>query len=155
MYEMGVNPRLSWDSNKENDIGWAPGQVAFTDEGSGWICFEANEAISRYDVVVLDGSFVGRRVTAAVLTARLAGPCGGAGGDVPSGYFGWIQIFGAGFIQLAGGVSQGDDLYTSATAGALDDSSTGQTRVHRMAAYTSPSGAGVVGVFYKWPSGTD
>ena len=156
MYTAGLNPAVSWAMDGGGpDFGWKPGQVAFAGRGTGWMCVEAASAITKYQAVSLDRAFMGSPLTSALLAANLAQPVGAAGADIPAGEFGWIQIWGPGPLTVSGALSAGASLYSSNTAGALDDSSTGQTRVHRVAPHTAMGAAGTARAFFNWPSGKD
>jgi hypothetical protein len=61
--------------------------------------------------------------------------------DVASGSYGWFQIFGACNIRVAASCVGGAKLYTSATAGVLDDTATSQDEVLGVTLTTTIGGA--------------
>ena len=155
MYVSGCNPATTWDVGGTPDYGWSAGQVAFLSGATGWMAFEASSDVTFRQAVILDQNFKGAPLTKALLDANLAMPIGAAGADVKAGENGWMQIWGPGRIAISAGGSLGSNLYSSSTAGGLDDISSSQTRIHRVSPYVVETSAGSARVQFNWPSGTD
>lgn len=117
------------------------GSRARLDDGGEAMYVHASAAIAINDVVGIDENF-----EAAPLTKAMAddGWMMGVANDVAIGdnAFGWARIKGSNFsgkvlINCAADVP----LYTSATAGSLDDSSTSQTKIEGVVAVVAVTAA--------------
>jgi hypothetical protein len=96
-----------------------------------WVYVEAAEAIDQYDAVAIDEDGVASQLTST--EAEDAWKIGAALNDMTAGQFGWVQVRGKGFVNVVA-VSADTVLSTSATAGALDDLTTGAVRIQGIVA---------------------
>ncbi len=71
---------------------------------------------------------------------------------IPSGHFGWVQIYGIAGCRLLVNCVQNLSLYSTATAGALDDEPTSQTRVRGVFLLATITTAGVYNCFLSYPA---
>ncbi len=97
----------------------APGTVVELNDGGQAIFVQALSEISQYAYALAyaDG-------TAQMATTTLAATCkrgGWAQASIPSGYYGWLQLSGNVKGNLAANCDDNVPLYTTATAGVLDD----------------------------------
>jgi len=95
------------------------GTVVNLDDGGEAIYVQALSEISQYaySVAFEDGT-AQMATTTNDLTCRRAG---WAQASIPSGYYGWLQISGKVIGNLAANCDDNLPLYTTATAGVLDD----------------------------------
>lgn len=95
------------------------GLVVSLDDGGEAIYVQAASEISQYaySVVFEDGT-ANMATTTNDLLARRAG---WAQASIPSGHYGWLQISGTPIGNLAAQCDDNLPLYTTATAGVLDD----------------------------------
>lgn len=115
------------DTPTTNEAGFALGTRHEDHRGYEYIYVQANGAITQYDFVVFDEAFDAYAVTAAL------------GEDHPSGGvaqvafadndFGWILVRGVGQVRALANCVAETQLYTSGTAGALDDADASQRAV--------------------------
>ena len=115
-------------------------RVSGTD-GTEWIYVRAQAAIARYDYVTVDESFRARAGTKAAVDAGHA--IGVAQAAFASGDHGWVAAGGQGAalkVNVLARCAADRPLYTSATAGKLDDTAGGQTKVAGIV-ITSAAGA--------------
>ena len=78
---------------------------------------------------------------------------------MPSGYWGWYQIYGIGQMQVSANMAHGAFPYTTTSSttipkGQLDDSASGQHRVRTCCSLAARgSTAGLVPAMFKYPAG--
>ncbi len=95
------------------------GVVVQLDDGGEAIYVQALSEISAFAYAVVFGDGTAQMATTTNdLTARRAG---WAQVSIPSGYYGWLQISGKPKGNLAANCDDNLPLYTTATAGVLDD----------------------------------
>ena len=141
------NPTLTF-KNAEYD----PGEIGFAQEPNGtgeagFMFCRAGAALTSQQFIVIQNSGIAMPITKALWDERhwLGGVARNA---VPDDEYCWIQVFGYCLINVAASVTSGADLYTSATAGALDDDMTSQTRVYGV---SGGGGANRIFGFVNWP----
>ena len=100
------------------------------DDGALYQYVQASEALSQYGVVAIYGNGTARLLetsianAAGVLQARVVGF---AQTSIASGYYGWVARSGQKLIfQVADDCAAGAALFTTATAGVLDDATVSQ-----------------------------
>ena len=87
----------------------------------------------------------------------------GTGGDVgdrvgvaftsiPDEHLGWLCIYGQGNVFVRSTVSEGNQAYTSASAGQLDDSSSGQEKILTMGFTAGRTNGGLVAAIWSYPT---
>lgn len=119
------------------------GTQAFGTLGSKWIFVKAASAITISQVVGVDQttSFAAPLTKAMADAARLIGIAPTA---IGSGVYGWIQLTGAGSATLKNACLPNVPLYTTASAGMLDDTSASQTRVYGIRSQVTATSSGSI-----------
>jgi len=129
------------------------GERATGTDGTQWVYVLASGAIAQYDAVGIDENY-----SAAPLTAAMAGDgwqVGFAQTAFASADYGWVALSGSN-INAAVAVNCAADvpLYTTTTAGTLDDATT-TTKIDGVVAVTAVgTTAGNVEVIATWPKST-
>jgi hypothetical protein len=103
---------------------FAVGTVVNLSDGGEAIYVKALSEISTYAyaLVYVDGTAQMSTTTLATTAGTTSTKRGGwAQASIPSGYYGWIQLSGAPKGNLAANCDDQAPLYTTATAGVLDD----------------------------------
>jgi hypothetical protein len=96
-------------------------------DGKEYMFVQAAEAITQYMYVSIDEAFLASKITKTLADTRtLFGACQTA---LTSAYYGWVQIRGAHTGLVKASCAADVKLYTSATAGYLDDDATSQTAI--------------------------
>lgn len=127
------------------------GTQATATDGSQWVYVKATTALTIYDCCVIDEDFNAAPITKALLDTGLR--VGFAQVAFTINYYGWVALSGSNILcRLAGLCAPDVALYTSATAGVLDDSSTSQTKVKGVVAITTAATATTnIEVMASWP----
>lgn len=108
----------------------APGTRIAGNDGTEWIYVRAAAAIAQYDYVTVDESFRASPGTKAAVDAGHT--IGVAQAAFAEDVHGWVATGGQGAalkVNVLGRCVADRPLYTTASAGKLDDNSSGQTRV--------------------------
>lgn len=92
--------------------------VDLSDAGSA-IYVKALSELSQYAYVLIDVAGNAQMATTTLAASSRRG--GWVQQSIPSGYYGWAQISGAPMGNLAANCAPNVPLYTTATAGVLDD----------------------------------
>ena len=104
-------------------------------DGTEWVYVQANGAIAQYDAVGVDENY-----QAAALTKAMADDgyvIGAAQAAFADDDYGWVATKGSNVkVNLLTLCAADVALYTSATAGKLDDTSTSQTKIDGIVAVT-------------------
>lgn len=132
---LGVN--IS-DTPTTNTDGLALGTRVDHTDGQTYTKVQASAAIVQYDWVGIDENFAAAPLTDAM--AQDGWEIGVAQVAFASGDYGWIATKGSnltGFVKAS--CAADVSLYTSATAGKLDDASTGQTKIEGVVLVTANS----------------
>ena len=105
-----------------------PGQRMMDHRGYEFTFIRANNAniTARHTCVIQNNGTTARLTTTT--TADVGRPCGIAFVAIPHNSLGWLCIWGAGQINVAASCAADAHLYTTTTAGRLDDA-TGQARI--------------------------
>lgn len=115
----------------------------FTDKsGNEWMFVLAGSAITQYDCVRVTTAFVADSITISN-GAVPSVPAFATGAGIASGSYGWVLTRGSTSIRVAASCLPNVPLYTTATAGVLDDataSGTGALQVSAVAASTGTAG---------------
>lgn len=109
-------------------------------DGKEYAYVQANGAIAQYDVVGIDEAG-----QAAPLTKAMADDgwkIGVAQVAFADNEFGYVQIRGVTTMNVLASCAADTVLYTSATAGSLDDTSTSQTKIAGIVATVADGGSG-------------
>jgi hypothetical protein len=126
------------DSSPEFKVG----TVARLDDGGTAVYISASSAIAVNDAVGIDENFAGAPLTKAMADD---GWNFGVAADVAigSGSYGWARKQGSNFsVNVLASCGADVPLYTSATAGSLDDSSSSQTKIDGIVIVTADGGSG-------------
>ena len=117
------------------------GERALGTQNTVWVFVQASAAIAQYDAVGIDENF-----QAAPLTKTMADDgwfIGFAQAAFDSGDYGWVAIAGSDIgVNVLVSCAADVPLYTTATAGKLDDTSTSQTKIDGIVAVTAEPGVG-------------
>lgn len=98
---------------------FAVGTMVNLSDGGMAVYVSATSTISQYNAVIIDGAngAVPVTTTNSANSKRIAF----AQTSIASSYFGWVQIGGSPKVMLAANCDDNVPLYTTATAGVLDD----------------------------------
>jgi len=101
--------------------GFTAGTRATDKDGKEYVFVQVNSAVSRYDIVGIphDASFVAAGLSTT--TAPSAQEVGVALGAMASGDYGWVQVKGNARVNVLGSCVKNIALWTTSTAGSLDD----------------------------------
>jgi hypothetical protein len=149
----GLNPKKTYGTS-QSITNVVPGKV-YSDNRGDWLCIVASGAITQYDAVLFDptsatftaasvtyataGSGTGKRYTVGIAQWALAtGETGlvWIGGGAAGGQGSGIKV------RVAASFAAGAPMYTTGTAGVLDDTTTTQTLIPNLVGLTTDSGAG-------------
>lgn len=121
-------------------VAWGLGDRYTAFDGKEYVFCLTTGAVSAARAVLFANDYSG----CAHLTAsgnNSGGKVGIAVADVASGSYGWFQVYGPASIRVAASCVGGAKLYTSATAGVLDDTSASQDEVLGVSLTTTVGGA--------------
>lgn len=107
--------------------------------GSQWVYVKAGEAVAQYDVVAVDEAYSALKLTKAL--ADVGHKIGAASAAFAANEYGWVQSSGVTRINVLASCAADVALYTSATAGSLDDSSSSQTKIKGVVLTTARGGS--------------
>jgi hypothetical protein len=120
--------------------------------GKEYVFVQANSAVSAYNIASLDS---GTGVITALQTSTSAASEALA---VPqfafaSGDYGWAQVYGACKVKVLGACAKSVTLYSTATAGSLDDATASNYEIRGVQILsTNPSAtATAMSAFISWP----
>ena len=107
--------------------GFRVGDAVMDDRGDKFRFVQASGTVAQYDVVGVNSAGVAQALTKAIADT---GPMiGVAMATLSSGEFGYVQVTGVTTVNVLSTCSAGVALYTSGTAGKLDDTTTSQTKI--------------------------
>jgi hypothetical protein len=101
--------------------------VAQDATGGRWVFAQGSGTIAAYDVVAINSSGVAQAATSAL--AKAAVSLAVAPVAVTSASYAWFQTKGNCVVNVLSTCSSGVALYTSGTAGKLDDTTTSQVNI--------------------------
>ena len=141
---------IDFDGGTESTASQAIGTRMVGNDSSTWLYITAGSAIAQYDVVTVDEAFSGIPCTkAAIDDGHIVGVAPAA---ISSGEYGWVQLTGVVTMNVLASAAADVTLYSSATAGSLDDTSTSQTAVNGLFLTTARGGtAGEAAGLATWP----
>lgn len=67
--------------------------------------------------------------------------------DIPAGEFGWVAVRGTMTVRINGAATAGDSLFTTATAGAVDDDASSTHKIFDLVPQSSPGSASLIECF--------
>lgn len=106
-------------SEEHSTAQFAVGTMATANDGSEWIYVSAGAAITIYDTVHISQAFAANPITPAL--AITGGKIGFAQRAFTSAYYGWVMTRGNPTIRVGNLCQDEVPLYTTDTAGMLDD----------------------------------
>ena len=128
MNQIGLQKTAAYSSaDITQGRGFAAGDEVQDEAGNIYRFALASGAVAQYDVVALTTANVAQAVTKALADT---GPMlGVAQATLASAEYGWVQVLGVTSVNVLSTCSSGIALYTSGTAGKLDDTTTSQTKI--------------------------
>jgi hypothetical protein len=145
--QIGAYTGANFSSLTAEGKGFTPGDTFADHQGQEWMYVRAAAAITQYDCVHIDASYDASPITDTL--AKQAGRIGFAQvAAAASGEYGWVMISGKPTVRLAAACADDVPLFTSATAGVLDDGtgSASQALILGVRANGSASAGGVTAV---------
>lgn len=118
------------------------GTRTFGNDGTEWMYVLASGAIAAYDAVGIDEAFTAAALTKAMADADFR--VGVAQSAFANAEYGWVALAGAGSnfkVNVLASCVADAALYTSATAGKLDDDATSQTAINGIVVVSTNGGA--------------
>jgi hypothetical protein len=128
--------------------------VGATAENAGkeYMFVQSNSAVAAYDMVhIPSDTFVAAGLTTALSAASQA--LGVAQFALASGEYGWVQTYGACKLKVLGACAKDVKLYSTTTAGSLDDATASNYEIFGVQILsTNPSAtATAMSAFISWP----
>lgn len=119
------------------------GQTVLGSDGSRWLYVQAGAAITQYDCVAIDEDYQAVPMTKALADA--GHQPGFAQVAFSDNDFGWVATHmpGNGSVRVAASCAADVQLYTSGTAGVLDDTSASQTIIRGVVLAVAGTSGGV------------
>jgi hypothetical protein len=141
---------IDFDGGTESTPSQAIGTRMVGNDNSTWLYITGGSAVAQYDVVTIDEDYSGIPGTKAALDdGHIVGVAPEA---ISSGEYGWVQLTGVVTMNVLASAAADVTLYSSATAGSLDDTSTSQTAVNGLFLTTARGGtAGSAAGMGTWP----
>lgn len=128
MYAIGMNTSGVLASGVElSTKGFSLGDEVADHAGNIFRFCQASGAVAVNDCVVITSAGIAQAITSTLGTA--GGYVGVAQAALASAEYGWAQVLGVTSLQVLSTCSAGVALYTSGTAGKLDDASASQVKV--------------------------
>lgn len=122
------NTLTSLTSDPGNTLSFKVGDTVAGSEGSLWQFVKASAAITAYDCVAIDENGDARPMTKALADTQPR--VGFAQNAIASGHYGWVALYGQNLrVRVNLSCAADTNLYTTGTAGILDDTSTTQTLI--------------------------
>jgi isopentenyl phosphate kinase len=122
-------------------------------DGTEWVYVQASGAITQYDAVGIDEDYQAAALTKAIADDGHA--IGFAQVAFADNDYGWVATRGSNIsVRLAANCAADVALYTTATAGVLDDASTSQTNIDGVVAVAGVTTAGSDEVIATFPRST-
>jgi len=131
--------------------GFTPGQVLTDHRGYRWVYGQAQSAISAYNYVCIDevgDAYLGTKTLVDTGAQVAVAPVAFAADE-----YGWFQISGVLSVLTAASCAADATLYTSGTAGQVDDSSTSQTMLAGLVLTTATTTAAATGAAFAGHAG--
>lgn len=135
---------------------FALGTVMGGIDGNEWMFVEANGTITQYDCVAIDEDNLAVAITHALAAAGHT--IGFSQLTLADGEYAWIPLRGSNVkVRAAASCAKDVQLYTTATAGVLDDTATSTAKLIRGVVLATVNGTAAVAsveVRATYPSGT-
>jgi hypothetical protein len=129
---------IDFDGGTESTPSQALGTRMVATDASEWLYVTAGATVAQYDVVAVTEAYSAVPITKALVdTGELVAIAPEA---ITSGEYAWVQLNGVCTINVLASAAADVILYSSATAGSLDDTATSQTRVDGIKLTTARGG---------------
>jgi hypothetical protein len=149
-YNTGAAIGIKFDAGTESTPSQAIGTRLTGTASSEWLYVTAGSAIAQYDVVTVDEAYSGIPCTKASIDDHHIVSVAPAA--ISSGEYGWVQLTGVLTMNVLASAAADVQLYSSATAGSLDDASSSQTAVNGIVLTTARAGTdGSAPGLATWP----
>ncbi len=127
MYAIGA--KLSETFAPSSDFGDRPGlgDSVETHDNKRFMFISASTSVTSFQVVAINSAFVVQPATSALASA--GSRLGVAQNAISAGSWGWVQTRGNLTVNALSTCSSAVALYTSGTAGSVDDTSTSQVKI--------------------------
>jgi len=141
---------IAFDNGTESTPSQVVGTRMVGIDSAEWLYITAGSAIAQYDAVTVTEAFSGVPATKALIDDHHIFAVAPAA--ISSGEYGWVQLTGVTTINVLASCAADTQLFSTATAGSLDDASTSQTAVNGIVLTTARSGtAGSAPGLMTWP----
>lgn len=140
-YMVGLNPTLA-NADLNDGRSFGLGDVIADATGNRYVYVQASGAVAQYDAVHIGSTYVAQALTKAL--GDTGAPVGIAVATLSSASYGWAQVGGVGTVNALQTCSSSTALYTSGTAGKLDDTTTSQVKVAGVVLLANNSTTGTV-----------
>jgi len=139
-YLIGSNPGATV-ANLTDGKAFGLGDRLDSHNGNTYVYVQANGAIVAYDAVGIDENFQAAKLTKTMTDAGWK--IGVAQVGFADDEYGWVAVRGSSSlkVKVLGACAADASLYTSGTAGSLDDASTSQTRIDGIVILTAAATA--------------
>jgi hypothetical protein len=141
------------DSSTSTTALFALGERVKATDGQEYVYVQADGAITRYNYVCIDENFQAVKGTKALVD--VGHQIGFAQIAFADNAYGWVAVKGSNLNALLAASCLPDvALYTTSTAGVLDDASTSQTKIDGIVAITTAGACSTntVEVLATWPT---
>lgn len=157
MYIEGINPRLTYVASLEAPIPFAVGTRGMDETGREYVFASITSALTAGDVVMLPITVGGSAIallTASALYNRQLGVVSATFAAAASGTGFWAQTLGPALngVRASAAAVINVPVYSTATAGALDDTAAASNLARGITFTTAPSGAGVFAAMLNNPT---
>ena len=131
---------------------FTPGTVVNLSDGGQAVYVKALSDISQYAAVVIDAS----QAAVMVTTTNVANNkrVGFAQTSIASSFFGWVQIGGVPLVNCAANCAPNVPLFTTGTAGVLDDATVSAGYIQGVVATNTISNATAITMIAAYPHAT-
>jgi hypothetical protein len=156
MYVMGIDPTKVRTSTEgpEFRVGTL-GAVNGTTGGPKvyvYVSSVAGVTAAGYVCTITEAAVAEMVTTTTAAAGTLKGARVGTGtAAIAANGYGWVQIYGVCSVRCAAAAAIYTELYTTATAGALDDASTAVAKIDGLVITAAAGGAATVAGFANWP----
>lgn len=132
--------------------GFTVGTRLETQDGKNYVFVQANSAVAAYNIASLDsatGVITALQTSTSAASEELCVPQFA----FASGDYGWAQVRGAGKLKVLGACAKSVTLYSTSTAGSLDDATASNYEIRGIQILsTNPSAtATAMSAFISWP----
>lgn len=144
MFAMGIQRTASYSTGDiTQGRGFAVNNEAADGSGNLFRFVLASGALAQYDCVAISSTGVAQAITSTL--AGAGAYVGVVQAALSSGYYGWAQVLGVTSLNVLSTCSAGVALYTSGTAGSLDDTSSSQVKISGAQVLSNATTAGTYG----------